>query len=103
LFGSVRDGVQVLVTCALPACTDRRERPAISFVPRWGPGGQSLEYLDTTRRIIWSIPLEGGTPRQVAAFADGTIEAFARSPDGQRLAILRSSSIEDVVLLQGLR
>ena len=103
LFGSVRDGAGVLVICDLPSCTNRSERPVSLMRPRWGPDGQSFEYLDTTRRSIWSVPLEGGTPRQVTAFSNGTIASFRRSPDGQRLAILLSNSTEDVVLLQGLR
>ena len=49
------------------------------------------------------MPLEGGTPQQLTSFTDGTIAAFARSPDGRRLAILRYTTIEDVVLLQGVR
>ena len=75
----------------------------ILALPRWSPDGESVEYADGPARNIWSMPIEGGTPRQLTSFTDGTIAAFARSPDGRRLAILRYTTIEDVVLLQGVR
>ncbi len=103
LFQSVRDDKTTLVTCDLPACTNRAEREMRVALPRWSADGESIEYADPLVRNLWSVPLEGGTPRQLTSFTDGRIAAFARSPDRQRLAILRYTTIEDVVLLQGVR
>ena len=52
---------------------------------------------------IWSFPLAGGDPRQITNFTDRTIESFAWSRDGTRLAVLRTTTTSDIVLLRGLQ
>jgi Tol biopolymer transport system component len=97
----------VLVVCDLPACANRRdiELPKNFGMPgRWTPDGKGLAYAEQTGANIWSLPLDGGMPQPITHFADQTtgwaISAFAWSHDGARLAIVRTSATDDIVLLR---
>jgi len=53
---------------------------------------------------IWAQPIDGASPRQLTRFADSRpIADFRWSADGQRLAIVRESVTNDIVLFKGLR
>ena len=49
---------------------------------------------------LWAQPLDGSAGRKITNFTSDQIEAFHWSPDGKNLALLRSHSESDVVLLQ---
>jgi DNA-binding winged helix-turn-helix (wHTH) protein/Tol biopolymer transport system component len=107
-FLTTRDRTQILVTCDLPLCSDRRELmppPNFGAFPlRWTPDGRALAYVDATYRAIWAMPVDGGTPYAIATYAPDTspIAWFAWSGDGQRLGFIRITVEFDVVLLSNL-
>jgi hypothetical protein len=92
-----------LATC--PACVARRSM-TIPHCPsglRWTPDGSSIAYVDPgTQMNIWVQPLDG-IARQLTPFADGRrVVGFRWSRDGRRLAILRATITNDIVLFKGL-
>jgi hypothetical protein len=49
-------------------------------------------------------PIDGGAPHQLTTFTDAKrIAGFAWSSDGKQLAIGRSVTTSDIVLLKGVR
>jgi DNA-binding winged helix-turn-helix (wHTH) protein/Tol biopolymer transport system component len=106
----------IVVTCDLPACTNRREhafpanytggRGRIRFMP----DGQGIAYVGGRGATnLWTMSLEGGAPTQLTHFADqavetdGPIARFAFSHDGERLALTRIKTTSDIVLVRGLQ
>ena len=64
--------------------------------------GNSVAYvrhLDGADNL-WVNRLDGSAPYRITDFSSDQIGAFSFSPDGKRLAILRSHRESDVVLLQ---
>jgi Tol biopolymer transport system component len=106
-FLTVTDGVDSIVVCALPSCSDSRSLPLPPSIGapllRWTPNGQELAYLEGARQNIWAVPLDGGPPRALTSFGGDMppILRFAWSADA-RLAFVRGSVETDVVLLTGL-
>jgi eukaryotic-like serine/threonine-protein kinase len=71
---------------------------------RWTPDGRGLTYADATQTNLWVQPIDGAAPRQLTTFSDGRkIAAFDWSPDGQQLAVARSVTTSDIVLLKSVR
>ena len=71
---------------------------------RWMPDGRGFAYVDApTNRNIWVGPLDGGAHRQLTHFTDKTITAFEWSHDGKQLALARTTTTSDNVLLKGVR
>jgi Tol biopolymer transport system component len=100
LFGSSRPGMVIL--CDMPACTNTKELELKNW--QWAPDGQGVAYVnEQDRRNLWEQPLDGSPARALTRFADGQILEFAWSADGQRLALARGRSSDDIVLLKGLR
>ena len=66
------------------------------------PDGKSVAYPIRENGVdnIWVQPLDGSGGRQITHFTSDQIDAFHWSPDGKNLALLRSHSESDVVLLQ---
>ena len=96
-----------MVICDLPTCANRHEMnlPAnYEGRPRWTPDGQRIVYIGRGGANLWSIGLEGGTPRQFTRFPESasgrSIGAFAWSRDGKRLAIVHTSATHDIVLIK---
>jgi Tol biopolymer transport system component len=100
--GGVVDGRSVQIVCDLPDCTNPRD-----FTARAGqrtPDGRGIAFSDSTdTRNIWVQPIDGGAARPLTKFTDQTIQDFAWSPDGKRLAITRSTFLADMVLIRGIR
>ena len=96
-----------LIVCDLPTCTNRVSLLLPSnYAPvmqRFMPGGRGIAYVDLTLSNLWSLPLDGGAPRQLTNFKDRRIANFAWSRDGKRLAIMRTINTNDVVLFKGLK
>lgn len=66
----------------------------------WTPDGQLAYRKPEAPSNIWLQPLAGGSPRQLTQFADRRIAAFAWSPDGKQLAVTRTNTTTDIVLLK---
>jgi Tol biopolymer transport system component len=103
--GFEADGRMTVVVCRLPMCTSRRgiARVSDSRAPvRWTPDGRGVAYA--AQGNLWVQSLDGGPPHQLTRFTEGRpIMAFAWSRDGKRLAIARTSTTDDIVLIRGLK
>ncbi len=71
------------------------------------PGGDSIAYTSKNLGVmnIWQQPVSGTAPSPLSKFVQGpgpakSLHNFAWSPDGKQLALIRSTSSTDVVLLQ---
>ena len=93
------------VVCDLPGCTNRRSLPAVPAGRlRWTPDGRAIAYISSaTPSNVWLQPLDGTPVRQLTHFTDRTMSDFAWSRDGTRLAMARSTVINDIVLFKGLK
>ncbi len=103
MFGAgLVNGRPIYMVCDLPDCTNPREfagRPG-----QWTPDGRGIAFSDNTDpKNIWVQPIDGGAPRPLTRFTDKTINDFAWSPDGTRLAITRGTALADIVLIKGIR
>jgi eukaryotic-like serine/threonine-protein kinase len=70
---------------------------------RWSADGRDLLYaLGDENEVfnIWAQPVSGGAPKKLTHLADDRIFAFAPSPDGKSLALVRGKTASDVVLMQ---
>jgi len=99
----------MLVVCELPACANRQDvampaTAALGLGMRWTPDGREVAYVDNSSRNIWALPLDGSPPHPITEFGGdappGDIANFAWSSDGQRLAIARMTTTNDIVLLR---
>ena len=84
---------------------DREEPPrffATGESPfRWSANGSPLTVNLTDSRAVsnlWTVPLNGSRPQQLTHFDSQAIVAFAWSPDGDRMALMRDARESDVVL-----
>jgi Tol biopolymer transport system component len=106
VFGGVDETGQVVLTiCEFPSCKSRRQFQAPSPLARWTPDGNAVAFVDRGNPTnVTAQPLNGTSRYQITHFTDGkAIGSFAWSPDGQRLAIARSTTTNDIVLFKGLR
>ena len=65
------------------------------------PDGRGFAYIDAAGTNIWIQPVDGTSPRRLTQFEDQIITAFAWSPDGSQLAVIRARETSDLVLLRG--
>jgi Tol biopolymer transport system component len=67
----------------------------------WAADSQSLMYVVTHGGVsnIWAQPLAGDPPRQVTKFTSDRIFSYAWSHDGKQLAVVRGSTLSDIVLI----
>ena len=74
-------------------------------VPRWMPDGRSLAYIVTRDGVsnIWSMPIDGGAPKQLTNFTTDQIAWFDLSRDGKPTLFSRGATTKDVVLSADLR
>lgn len=72
---------------------------------KWTSDGQNLTYAayDGVAVNLWNQSIGGGPPRQVTNFDSGSIFSFAWSRDGKRLAVVRGSRSNDVVMISNFR
>ncbi len=101
----------MVVVCDLPDCANRQDidlPPGITIgqqVPlRWTPDGERLAYVGSGGSDIWTMSLDGAEAHEITHFGDhappGDIVNFAWSRDGSRLAIVRMTTSNDIVLLR---
>ena len=85
-----------------PARRTLQPDPRVSGFRQFTPDGKALAYpiIDDGVSNIWIQPLDGSLGRQITHFRAGTFTSFSWSPDGKRLAVVRSESQSDVVLLR---
>ena len=95
------------VICELPTCTTRRSLgvPKTSTLRRyrWTPDGRGIADIPAPGSNIWIVPLDGSSPHQLTRFTERSIQDFAWSHDGKRLAVARTTTTNDIVLVKGLR
>jgi Tol biopolymer transport system component len=72
---------------------------------KWQPDGSALTYVACDRSAcnLWNLPFTGGPAYQITKFDKDEISAFTWSPDGDRLAISRSFTRNNLVLISGFR
>ena len=72
------------------------------FPLQFTPDGKAVAYAIEDKGVdnIWIQPLDGSKGRQITDFSSQTISNFRWSPDGKRLAVARSQSTSDVILLR---
>ena len=75
--------------------------------PELRPRGDTLDARRTVDRLrghhgsnVWSQRLDGGPPRRITPFTDRMVKSFAWSPDGKRLAVMRTTTTNDIVLFK---
>lgn len=70
-------------------------------VTQWSPDNQSLFYISAVGSVgnIWSLPLDGSEAKPLTDFKSHSIDNFALAPDKKTLAIVRSLTVSDVVLI----
>ena len=82
-------------------------RPSFSGAPglRWTPDGRALTFIDTINGVsnIWSLPLDGGAPKQLTEFKTDQIFWFDFSRDGKQLALSRGTQTSDVIVIRDFR
>jgi Tol biopolymer transport system component/DNA-binding winged helix-turn-helix (wHTH) protein len=71
----------------------------------WSPDNQSLLYMSSVGNSgnIWSLPLDGSTPKPFTNFTSQLLSDFSLSTDGKHLAVSRTSSTSDAVLISNSR
>jgi eukaryotic-like serine/threonine-protein kinase len=69
---------------------------------RFMPDGKAVAYGVEDKGVdnIWVQPLDSSKGRQLTKFTSQRIGGFAWSPDGKSLAVARSQSTSDVILLR---
>lgn len=67
----------------------------------WSPDNQNLFYINTEGNTgnLWMLPLDGTKSKPVTNFTSQLLADFSLSPDGTHLALARSVSVSDVVLI----
>jgi serine/threonine protein kinase/roadblock/LC7 domain-containing protein len=71
----------------------------------WTPDGRAITFVKAAGGApnIWRQPIDGGAPTRVTNFTAGDpIAAHAWSPDGKLLAMVRSVTARDVVVIRDL-
>jgi Tol biopolymer transport system component len=68
----------------------------------WAPDNQALFYISGMGNIgnIRALPLDGTVTQPITTFTTQGLTDFALSTDGKRLAVTRTLSISDVVLIE---
>lgn len=69
----------------------------------WAADGKAVLYARNKNGVgnIWSMPLEGKSPKKLTNFESDVIWAFGVSPD-KRLAISRGNFLMDAILIKVL-
>jgi Tol biopolymer transport system component len=72
----------------------------------WSSDSKAIIYADArgdgdkSADNIWSVPIDGGGPKQLTNFTSGLIFAFQVSRDSKQIALSRGTQTDDVILLR---
>ena len=93
--------VQVGTNSQTPPRLMNADQNATSVV-QFTPDGKAVAYAVANGGVdnVWMQPLDGSKGHQVTNFTSGRIISFCWSPSGKFLALVRSESTSDVVLLR---
>ena len=103
VLASLDSGVRNLDLDPVLKAAFRSQGPPQSAGFRFSPDGKSIAFVidDAGVDNIWMQPLDGSKGRKLTDFRDSEkIQDFRWSPDGKTLAMLRFSSVSDVILLR---
>jgi Tol biopolymer transport system component len=103
VLASLDSGVRNLDLDPALKAVFRSQGPPDSAGFHFSPDGKSLAFVidEAGQDNIWIQPLDGSKGRRLTHFNDPEkIQDFRWSPDGKTLAMLRFSSVSDVVLLR---
>ena len=100
-YSAPEEGGERVATVSAANPAQARLWPKVRNNARWSNEGRALIYFVNTRGIgnLWQQPLSGEEPTQLTHFNEAEIFYFAMSPDGSHLAIVRGTTVSDVVLL----
>ena len=99
------DGNSVFV-CDLPSCSASRQ---VNIAPRsrgpirWLPDGRAIAFKNLAGVNLIVQPLDNRPWYRLTEFTDRDISDFAWSHDGNRLAISRATTSNDIVMFRGLK
>ena len=76
-----------------------------SLMDTWSADGRAILYatLRGAASKLWSQPLDGGAPKQLADFNPDQLFSFALSSDGRQLAFARGTVSRDIILITDSR
>jgi eukaryotic-like serine/threonine-protein kinase len=103
VLASLDSGVRNLDLDPALKAVFRSQGPPDSTGFRYSPDSKSLAFVvdEAGQDNIWMQPLDGSKGRNLTHFTDlEKIQDFRWSPDGKTLALLRFSSVSDVILLR---
>ena len=103
VLASLDSGVRNLDLDPALKAVFRSQGPPDSAGFHFSPDGKSLAFVidEAGQDNIWIQPLDGSKGRRLTHFNDPEkIQDFRWSPDGKTLAMLRFSSVSDVILLR---
>jgi len=99
--------VKVLDLPPTVVCLHQRGRPNAGFTTpfSWTPDGRAVAFVDNRDGVgnLWAQPIAGGAPVKLTHFTENGISFFAWSRDGKQIAIARTTSTDDAVLITNFR
>lgn len=78
-------------------------RISLTNLIQWTPDGQALICSGPATAKIWKQALDGSPAKELIDFQSDSVWRFAWSPDGKQLAVVRGSTVGDVVLISNFR
>ena len=77
-------------------------QPTITLPVEFTNDGKNVAYrvVDNGTDNIWMQPVDGSKGHSVTQFTTDHITSYAWSPDGKKLAVVRTHAVSDVVLLR---
>jgi eukaryotic-like serine/threonine-protein kinase len=103
VLASLDSGVRNLNLDPLLKAAFRSQGPPNNAGFRFSPDGKFIAFVIEEAGVdnIWMQPVDGSRGRKLTNFNDSErIQDFRWSPDGKSLAMLRFSSVSDVILLR---
>jgi serine/threonine protein kinase/Tol biopolymer transport system component len=75
--------------------------PFVTRSIRWTRDGKGISYVDVQGGVsnVWIQPLDGSPPVQATHFTSDLVSAHQWSPDGKFLAVTRTTSSTDILLM----
>ncbi len=69
------------------------------------PDQRTVIYKEARDSVdnLWTVPVDGGTPKQLTKFTSEFIYNFKFSRDGKRIAVARGVGSADIILIKGFR